>query len=71
MSAQSKRKKVTDEQIIQLFKDSDDPVLTAPELTECLPISRQQVNKRLRDLRDRGLLESKQSGSGQVWWIAR
>lgn len=71
MSTQSGRKKVTDDDIICLFKDSEEMVLTAPEIAEHLPISKQQVNKRLKQLREMGILESKQCGSGQAWWIAR
>lgn len=71
MSQKSRRQKVADVDIVQKFKGSKDPVLTAAELAEQLPISRQQLNYRLGDLEDREVLASKQCGSGRAWWLKR
>jgi uncharacterized membrane protein len=60
---------VTDKQILRLFTEADDPVLSAPELAEELPISKTGVYKRLRDLDERGLIDSKKFGQGKAWWI--
>jgi predicted ArsR family transcriptional regulator len=60
---------VTDKQILRLFVEAEDPVLSAPELAEELPISKTGVYKRLRDLDDRGLIDSKKFGQGKAWWI--
>jgi predicted ArsR family transcriptional regulator len=60
---------VSDEQILSLFLDSPDPVMSAPELAEELPISKTGVYKRLRDLQERELLASKKIGQGRAWWI--
>lgn len=69
MAPSEKRQKVTDSEIIEAIKDISDPFVTAKELAEQLPISRQQVNDRLRDLEQRGILSRKKAGSGQGWWI--
>lgn len=69
MSSSQGRQKATDSEIVQAMKDHPDPVVTASDLAEVLPLTRQQLNTRLDDLRDRGIAASKQSGSGQVWWI--
>jgi uncharacterized membrane protein len=60
---------VTDKQILRLFTEADDPVLSAPELADELPISKTGVYKRLRDLDERGLIDSKKFGQGKAWWI--
>jgi len=60
---------VSDSQILELFISASDPVVSAPELAEELPISKTGVYKRLRDLDDRGLVDSKKFGQGRAWWI--
>lgn len=47
-----------------------DPVFTAPELAEYLPISNQSVNSRLNRFEDEGLVESKSVGAAaKVYWL--
>jgi len=60
---------VSDKQILRCFTEADDPVLSAPELADELPISKTGVYKRLRDLDDRELIDSKKFGQGKAWWI--
>lgn len=61
---------VSDEEILDLFRKSADPVLTASEIAEEIPLGRRAVFKRLRNLADQGVLESKETGSGgRVWWL--
>lgn len=60
---------VTDEEIISLFCDTDDPFLSASELAEELSFTRQGINKRLRALFERGALERKKCGNGYGWWL--
>ncbi|MDY6776467.1 MAG: winged helix-turn-helix domain-containing protein [Halobacteria archaeon] len=60
---------VTDDEILEIFEESDDPVLVASEIAEQLPIGRRAVHKRLKDLEDNGVLESKKvGGRSTVWW---
>lgn len=60
---------VSDEQILNVFAASADPVLSAPEVAERLPIGETGTYKRLRKLRERDLLESKPVGQGVAWWL--
>ncbi|WP_432764789.1 MarR family transcriptional regulator [Halobaculum limi] len=64
------RQKVSDDQVVQLFRDAHQPIRTAGDLTEQLPITRQAVNKRLRRLASRGLLCRRKVGSSAVvYWL--
>jgi len=60
---------VSDAEILGVFADSDDPVLSAPEVAESLPIGETGTYKRLRKLRERDLLERKAVGQGVAWWL--
>ncbi|QLH83230.1 winged helix-turn-helix domain-containing protein [Halosimplex pelagicum] len=64
-----RRPVVSDEQILELILDSSDPVVSAPELASEFPVSKTAVYKRLRDLQDRRLVDSKKIGQGRAWWI--
>ena len=74
MSQESKpgpTSRVSDNEIIDLFRDTDDPVLSTAEVTERIPLKRRATYNRLRSLADEGRLESKQiGGRNTVWWIA-
>jgi len=60
---------VEDDEILAVFRNSSDPVLTATEIFEQLPLGRRGVLKRLRNLEERDILRSKEVGSGsRVWW---
>lgn len=61
---------VSDEEILDIFRNSSEPVLTASEIADELPLGRRAVFKRLRNLADQNILESKGTGSGgRVWWL--
>jgi len=61
---------VSDEEILQLFRETDDPVRSTAEVAEQLSIKRSATYKRLTALRDEGRLEGKQiGGRNNVWWI--
>jgi len=63
--------RVSDNEIIDLFRDTDDPVLSTAEVAEQVPLKRRATYNRLRSLADEGRLESKQiGGRNTVWWIA-
>ncbi|KAB1194782.1 HTH domain-containing protein [Haloferax sp. MBLA0076] len=60
---------VSDDQILDVFKSSADPVLTASELADELDIGRRGVLARLETLEERGYLRSKKvGGRSTVWW---
>lgn len=61
--------KVTDRDILELFDSVDGPVLTATEIADLLPLTRQAINYRLKRLHERGLVGRKQVGArAVVWW---
>jgi len=65
-----RKPRVTDDEILQLFRDTDDPVLSTAEVTEQLPIKRSATYKRLSALRDDEKLTGKDiGGRNTIWWI--
>lgn len=70
MSTPGRKRRVSDDAILQVFADADAPVLTAREVADQLPISRSGVHPRLRELADSGRLSRKEvGGRAVVWWI--
>lgn len=62
--------RVSDEEILQIFRQSVDPVLTASEVAANLPIKRRSVYDRLVQLEEAETLESKKvGGRTTVWWL--
>jgi len=60
---------VSDEEILDVFERSDDPILTASEVAEALDMGRRGILSRLEKLEDEGVLESKKvGGRSVVWW---
>lgn len=63
--------RVSDEEILDVFRESEDPFLIASEVAEGLPIGRRGVYNRLEKLADEGELNYKKiGGRGTVWWLA-
>jgi predicted transcriptional regulator len=60
---------VSDSEILAIFADSEDPVLSAPEVAENVSIGSQGTYQRLKELHDRGLLATKKVGQGRAWWL--
>lgn len=61
--------RVSDVEILEIFRESEDPVLTATEVANHLPIQRRSVYERLVRFEGRGILKSKKvGGRTTVWW---
>lgn len=61
--------KVSDEEILEVFIYSDDPVLTASEVANRLSVGRRGILSRLNELENQGLVFSKDVGAkSTVWW---
>jgi predicted transcriptional regulator len=61
---------VSDYEILEIFVFSTDPFLHPTEIVDKVAIdSRQGVYKRLDDLEERGLLDSKKAGGARNFWI--
>lgn len=62
--------RVSDDEILAVFRESQDPVLIASEVAAELPIGRRGVYKRLEQLAEEGELGRKKiGGRGTVWWL--
>jgi len=62
---------VTDEEILQVFRATSDPVLSTAEVAEQMPLERRSVYNRLVSLRNEGCLDSKKiGGRNSIWWIS-
>lgn len=61
--------KVTEQDILKAFDAVDEPFMTASEIANQLPVSRQAVNYRLRDMLEKELVGRKKTGARSVgWW---
>ena len=70
MGEPGRKPRVSEDEILSLFRETDDPVLSTAEVGEQLPITRRSAYNRLKTLRETGKLESKQiGGRNRVWWI--
>ena len=65
-----RKPRVTDEEILQLFRETNDPILSTDEVTEQLSIGRSATYKRLKSLQDEGRLQAKTIGKkNTVYWL--
>lgn len=61
---------VTDDELLNVFRRSEDPALFTEEVAEQVGMSRQGVGRRLRDLVRTGTLQRKQGGHRSVvYWL--
>ncbi len=64
-----RKPKITDDEILAVFRSSSDPVLTTSEVSSEFDITHRGVRDRLEQLEENGLLESKKVGARAiVWW---
>lgn len=63
--------KVSDQDVLKVFDAADEPFLTASEIAERLPVSRQAVNYRLNRMHDDGIVGKKKVGARAVGWWAK
>jgi DNA-binding IclR family transcriptional regulator len=62
---------VTDEEILEVFHATSDPVLSTAEVAEQVPLERRSVLNRLVSLREEGRLDSKKiGGRNSIWWLS-
>jgi len=65
-----RKPRVTDDDLLDVFRATADPVLSTAEVADAVPIKRRGTLNRLRDLEDGGRLDSKQiGGRNTVWWL--
>lgn len=65
------RMSVSDEDILGVFRDSEEPIMTAREIADQFSMTRQWAHHRLQKLHDDGVIEKKKSGERTVvWWLS-
>jgi len=71
MSKESRERKISEQDILKLFDDANEPFMTASEIAEQLPVSRQAVNYRLGQMNEKDLVGKKKTGASSVGWWAK
>lgn len=61
---------ISDEEILAVFLNTDDPVLTTSEVRDAIGFSTNDGTlKRLNKLELQGYLADKQPGKARLWWL--
>lgn len=60
---------ISNEDILEAFQRHTDPVLSTAEVAEEFDFSQAGILSRLRDLEEKGWLESKKIGNSNAWWL--
>lgn len=64
--------KVSDNDVLKAFDRAPAPVMTASELADELPMTREAISRRLGRMREAGLVDRKKTGARSVaWWAER
>lgn len=65
-----RKPRVTDDDLLGVFRSTSDPVLSTAEVADAVPIKRRGTLNRLQALEEDGELENKQiGGRNTVWWL--
>jgi len=71
MGQPGRKPTVSDGEILEIFTEASDPVLTTAEVTEEIDISQRGTFERLDSLAENGMLQMKKVGAqGAVWWLS-
>jgi len=69
MSTPGREPEVSDAEIIAVFEDAEDPVLSTKEVADAVGLGRRGTLDRLNQLAEEGSLERKKIGNSRVvWW---
>ena len=61
--------KEQNEGILYAFAKEDHRVLTTPEIVRHVDLSRRQVERRLKNLRDHEIVGTRKPGRTRLWWL--
>ncbi|MDB2223458.1 hypothetical protein PM023_02070 [Halorubrum ezzemoulense] len=64
-----RKETISDSEIILLFENSEEPVLTTSEVADEFDFTLTGARKRLYSLEEEGVLEMKKAGNSPVWWL--
>lgn len=69
MAGPGREPTVSNEEILTVFREASDPVLTTSEVAEAIGIGRRGTFDRLKQLSNEGEIQMKKVGeTGAVWW---
>jgi len=69
MSTPGREPEVSDDEILAVFEDADDPVLSTKEVADAVGLGRRGILDRLNQLAEERSLERKKiENSRVVWW---
>lgn len=61
---------VGDEEILSVLTEANAPIVTATEIADEIDMTRQAITRRLKRMREEGLVERKEVGArAVVWWL--
>ena len=63
--------KATEQDVLEIFDSAADPVLTASEVADQLPITREATVRRLNRMHEAGVVGRKNTGANAVAWWAK
>ena len=70
MAKPGRKPRISDDEILAVFRRSTDPILTPREITDRVNIGRQTLHDRLVNPEDMGTIESKDVGArAKAWWL--
>lgn len=70
MAGPGRKPTISDEEILAIIQEIEDPVATTREIADAIELSRRGTYQRLEQLADDGLLRKKKVGeTGAVWWL--
>lgn len=60
---------ISESDVLAAMNDTDDPVVTAGEISNTLDANQRTIRRRLQSLHDAGVIEQKEVGAhAVVWW---
>ena len=59
---------VTHEDVLGVFSHVEGPVITSSDVADTLDCSRETARRKLRELRERGRVGSRETGRTVIWW---
>jgi|AntDeeMetagen134_2_1112570.scaffolds.fasta_scaffold08017_1 DNA-binding Lrp family transcriptional regulator len=70
LMGQTSNTPVSDEELLSVFRESENPFLTANDVAEEVSIGRRHVHDRLMRLAEDGELETRTVGArARAWWL--
>jgi hypothetical protein len=68
-STPGRKPRVSDTDVLAVFRSASEPVLSTSEVAAALPIKRRATHDRLRALVESGTLARKQIGKSAIYWL--